>query len=78
LLTFLLTGCFPFYDEERNYAELYKKIIAVDYVFPEKPKLSQDAKNFIGKLLVKDPERRYTPQLCRDHPWLKNTKLPWA
>jgi len=73
----LLTGCFPFYDEERNYAELYKKIIAVDYVFPEKPKLSQDAKNFIGKLLVRDPEKRYTPQLCRDHPWLKGAKLPW-
>jgi serine/threonine protein kinase len=38
----LLTGCFPFYDEERNYANLYQKIINVEYIFPEKPILSRD------------------------------------
>jgi len=73
----LLTGCFPFYNEEKDYAALYEKILKVEYVWPEKPKLSQDAKNFIQKLLVKDPEKRFTPAQCRQHPWPKDNKIPW-
>jgi serine/threonine protein kinase len=29
------------------------------------------AKDFIRKLLVKEPEKRMTPPECRLHPWLK-------
>jgi len=73
----LLTGCFPFYNEDKDYAALYEKIIKVEYVWPDKPKLTADAKGFIQKLLVRDPEKRFTPAQCRAHPWLKDTVLPF-
>jgi len=73
----LLTGCFPFYNEDKDYAALYEKIMKVDYVWPDKPKLSADAKSFIQKLLVRDTEKRFTPEQCRGHAWLKDSKLPW-
>jgi serine/threonine protein kinase len=72
LIFFLrLTGCFPFYEEGKNYSALYQKIINVDYYFPDEPKLTPEAKDFIRKLLVKEPEKRMTPPDCRLHPWLK-------
>jgi len=75
VITFvMLTGCFPFYVEGQNYSALYKKIINVDYAFPDDPALTSDAKSFIQKLLVKDASRRYTPEQCRNHPWLKGTQ----
>jgi len=76
VITFvLLTGCFPFFEEGHNYSLLYQKIINVDYSFPDEPSLSKDAQDFIRKLLAKDPATRLTPQQCRRHPWLKNSKL---
>jgi calcium/calmodulin-dependent protein kinase I len=73
VITFvILTGCFPFFEEGNNYGALYKKIIDVNYSFPEEPQLSDEAKDFISKLLVKDSTERYTPEKCRNHPWLKN------
>jgi len=77
VITFvMLTGCFPFFEEGNNYSALYQKIIGVDYSFPDEPALSADAKSFIRGLLVRDPEKRLTPELCRNHPWLKGTKAP--
>lgn len=87
-----MTGCFPFYEEGKNYSALYQKIINVDYYFPDEPKLSPEgnrkklaifkivvAKDFIRKLLVKEPEKRMTPPDCRLHPWLKSkVKTPKA
>jgi len=73
----ILTGCFPFYNEDKDYAALYEKILKVEYVWPEKPKLSSDAKNFIQRLLVKESADRFTPAECRSHAWLKDAKLPW-
>jgi len=72
VITFvLLTGCFPFYEEQSNFAALYKKIINVEYSFPETPVLSDEAKDFIQKLICKDHTKRYTPARCKNHPWLK-------
>ncbi len=43
VITFvMLTGCFPFYEEGKNYGALYQKIINVDYYFPEEPRISQE------------------------------------
>jgi len=75
VITFvILTGCFPFFEEGRNYSLLYQKIINVDYTFPEDSPLSREAKDFIRKLLVRDPNARLTPKQCRAHPWFRNTK----
>jgi len=71
----ILTGCFPFFEEGHNYSLLYQKIINVEYTFPDEPMLSKEAKDFIKRLLVKDPAARLTPEQCRRHPWLKNSKL---
>ena len=32
---------------------------------------SSDAKDLLTKLLVKDPQRRYTALKAYDHPWTK-------
>jgi len=71
----ILTGCFPFFEEGHNYSLLYQKIINVEYTFPDEPPLSKEAKDFIKRLLAKDPATRLTPEQCRRHPWLKNSKL---
>jgi len=71
----ILTGCFPFFEEGHNYSLLYQKIINVEYSFPEDPPLSKEANDFIKRLLAKDPAARLTPEQCRRHPWLKNSKL---
>jgi serine/threonine protein kinase len=36
--------------------------------------ISQDAKDFISSILVKDPKERATAQDCQNHKWLKNAK----
>jgi serine/threonine protein kinase len=75
VITFvLLTGCFPFFEESNDYVALYKKISSVDYSFPEEPEVSKQARDFIEHLLVKDVRTRFTPEQCRNHPWLKDYK----
>jgi len=67
----MLTGCFPFFEEGKNYKALYQKIINVDYSFPDDVDMSEEVKSFIKNLLVRDPTKRPTPEQCRNHPWLK-------
>jgi len=64
----VLTGCFPFYEENNDFGALYKKILDCNYVFPDEPKLSDIAKSFIRALLVK-PEKRPTAAQAKQHPW---------
>jgi len=68
----MLTGCFPFFEEQNNYKALYQKIINIDYTFPDDPPMSLEVKDFINRLLVKDPSQRPTASLCKRHPWLKS------
>jgi len=71
VITFvLLTGCYPFFAEGKNYGALYRKIIDVNFAFPPDIELSEEAIEFIHVLLVKDPMQRYTPSQCKKHPWL--------
>jgi hypothetical protein len=37
-----LTGCFPFYEENNDFSALYRKILSLDYTFPEEPQLSDE------------------------------------
>ena len=53
----LLTGQYPFYDKEGD-VNIDKKIINVDYIFPEEPYISDVAKDLIKQILVKKPEKR--------------------
>ncbi len=63
----LTTGKAPF--EHRINKEAFKNIVSLNYKFPEY--LSEVAKDFINRLLVKDPIRRYDINEISNHPFLR-------
>jgi calcium/calmodulin-dependent protein kinase I len=69
----LLCGFSPFLSSTQT--GLFEKIIKVEYDFPdpEWTNISEEAKDFIRHLLVKDPEDRYTAEQCLQHPWLNGS-----
>lgn len=66
----LLCGYSPFLANTQ--AGLFERIIKAEYSFPdpEWSEISNEAKDFISKLLVKEPDKRATAQECKSHPWL--------
>lgn len=68
---FLLCGYTPF-DRDTTMEEM-QAIIHADYAFEPSvywQGVSQEARNFINKLLTTDPQTRMTAQQALDHPWL--------
>jgi 5'-AMP-activated protein kinase catalytic alpha subunit len=61
----LLCGYLPFEDPNTNH--LYKKILNGNYTLPKF--LSEDAKTMIKGILTVDPEKRFTIEDIRKHPW---------
>ncbi|KAL0487448.1 calcium/calmodulin-dependent protein kinase [Acrasis kona] len=72
ILYILLCGFPPFYSE--NTPELFDQIINGSYDFPSPywDKVSLSARDLITKLLQIDPKKRFTPDQCLSHPWIKN------
>jgi len=73
VITYLiLCGFPPFYGE--NLPEVFEKIMKADYDFPSPywDKVSERAKEFIGKLLVVEPKNRYNAKQALSHPWIVN------
>lgn len=66
----LLCGYTPFYAN--THQELFQKITSLEYDFPapEWDYISANAKDFIQKVLVKDPNKRLSAEQCTKHPWL--------
>jgi len=66
----LLCGFSPFLSLDQT--GLFEKIMKAEYDFPdpEWTHISENAKDFIRKLLVKERHERYTAQQCLAHPWL--------
>jgi len=66
----LLCGFSPFLSSDQT--GLFEKIMKAEYDFPdpEWTHISDNAKDFIRKLLVKDRSVRYTASQCLEHPWL--------
>jgi len=66
----LLCGFSPFLSSTQT--GLFEKIIKCEYDFPdpEWTSISENAKDFIRHLLIKEPEQRYTAKQCLAHPWL--------
>lgn len=74
----LLSGLSPFMGH--NYVETMTNVTHNKYDFSDEAFncVSDDAKDFIEKLLVLDKSLRLTPAQCQRHPWLKtppNTTL---
>jgi len=69
----LLCGFSPFLSNTQT--GLFEKIIKVEYDFPdpEWSNISDEAKDFIRHLLVKNPADRHPAQQCLDHPWLNGS-----
>ncbi|CAH8848665.1 unnamed protein product [Trichobilharzia szidati] len=70
----MLSGLSPFMGESQG--ETLANIMRVKYHFdyPEFAEISNDARDFIKKLLVKDPRKRLTATECLQHQWLKQRK----
>ena len=78
LLYEMIYGIPPFYD--RNVQQMYKNIVLDELKFRSYSKLSKEGKDFISKLLTKNPEFRLGAEAgsleAMDHPWLKD--LDWS
>lgn len=70
ILYILLCGYPPFYAD--NAPALFKKIMDVQYDFddPSWEDVSEEAKQLIEHLLVKEPEKRFTASQCLGHSWV--------
>lgn len=70
ILYVIMCGYCPFYNE--NTPLLFKTITKGIYSFPspEWDNISVDCKDLISHLLIVNPEERYTPTQCLQHPWL--------
>ncbi|XP_067915653.1 calcium/calmodulin-dependent protein kinase type 1D isoform X2 [Heterodontus francisci] len=66
----LLCGYPPFYDE--NDSRLFEQILKAEYEFdcPYWDDISESAKDFIKRLMEKDPNKRYTCEQALRHPWI--------
>ncbi|XP_028400653.1 phosphorylase b kinase gamma catalytic chain, liver/testis isoform-like [Dendronephthya gigantea] len=75
ILYTLLSGCPPFWH--RRQAVLIRSIIECRYQFSgaEWADISDSAKDLISKLLVSEPEERYSADDCLKHPWLEGVQI---
>ena len=74
----LLTGKFPFNDQQNPYKPSVYKIWnsvlndTIDFQKQHWKSISDSGKDFIAKLLVKNPENRPTILEAMTHPWITN------
>ncbi|BAT96371.1 calcium-dependent protein kinase 32-like isoform X1 [Vigna umbellata] len=74
ILYILLCGVPPFWAEtEQGVAQAIIRSV-VDFRREPWPKVSDNAKDLVKKMLDPDPKRRLTAQEVLDHPWLQNAK----
>ncbi|XP_073291975.1 calcium-dependent protein kinase 8-like [Primulina huaijiensis] len=74
ILYILLCGVPPFWAEtEQGVAQAIIRSV-VDFKRDPWPKVSDNAKDLIKKMLDPDPIRRLTAQRVLEHPWLQNAK----
>ncbi|KAJ6822790.1 serine/threonine-protein kinase Aurora-3 [Iris pallida] len=70
-----LYGVLPFEAEDQY--DTFRRILKVDLKFPPSPRISDEAKDLINKLLVKDSSKRLSFQRILEHPWIvKNADHP--
>ncbi|KAK4803001.1 hypothetical protein SAY86_001204 [Trapa natans] len=75
----LLCGSRPFWA--RTESGIFRTVLKAEPSFDESPwpSLSSEAKDFVKRLLNKDPRKRMTASQALSHPWIRNytdTKIP--
>jgi len=72
----LLCGFPPFYGDTQK--DLFEMILSarVEFPDPEWTEVSAEAKDFIKKILVLDPEKRLTAEQCLEHKWVVDLTQP--
>jgi len=67
---FILAGYPPFNASSQN--KLFRRILRGEFEFWDQhwKHISRDAKDFITKLLVKDPNKRMTAEEALNHQWI--------
>ncbi|KAF7819018.1 calcium-dependent protein kinase 32 [Senna tora] len=74
ILYILLCGVPPFWAEtEQGVAQAIIRSV-IDFKRDPWPKVSDNAKDLVRKMLDPDPKRRLSAQEVLDHPWLQNAK----
>ncbi|XP_038726178.1 calcium-dependent protein kinase 8-like [Tripterygium wilfordii] len=74
ILYILLCGVPPFWAEtEQGVAQAIIRSV-IDFKRDPWPKVSDNAKDLVKKMLDPDPRRRLSAQEVIDHPWLQNAK----
>lgn len=71
ILFALIGGYLPF--EDPNTGQLYKKIMSGEYQSPKFT--SMEAKDLIAGILCTDPDKRFTIEQIREHPWCQQVKV---
>lgn len=64
-----LTGTTPFYDKDQQATT--EKILGGEFGFPDGIALSDEAKDFVRQLVVRDPAKRMRLKLALRHPWIQ-------
>lgn len=67
---FRLSGLSPFLGDDDSETECSIQTCEWDYDCIEFDHVSEEAKDFISNLLVRDPAERMTSDECLHHPWL--------
>ncbi|KAL3640272.1 hypothetical protein CASFOL_015240 [Castilleja foliolosa] len=69
----LLSGSRPFWD--RTESAIFRAVVKTEPTYEEQPwpNLSSEAKDFVKRLLNKDPRKRMTAAQAFCHPWIRNT-----
>ena len=72
----MISGCSPFLGEDQQ--ETYTNITRAEYEFDEQTfgRICDDAKDFIARLLVKNPKKRMTAKESLQHPWITTEITP--
>eukprot|EP00268_Persea_americana_P015292 TRINITY_DN1698_c0_g2_i4.p1 TRINITY_DN1698_c0_g2~~TRINITY_DN1698_c0_g2_i4.p1 ORF type:complete len:531 (+),score=93.01 TRINITY_DN1698_c0_g2_i4:954-2546(+) len=74
ILYILLCGVPPFWAEtEQGVAQAIIRSV-IDFRRDPWPKVSENAKDLVKRMLDPDPKRRLTAQEVLDHPWVQNAK----
>jgi len=78
MLYVMLVGAYPFERPEEKHdpqklQKMIQRILRVDYAFPAHVQVSDECRDMLSKILVREPHRRITIDGIQSHPWyLKN------